>query len=64
MAFYPEWVVVLDDVASGLPHAKITQDNAKDIIREIKRMQAEILELKGRPRGVQVGDGNIQTNQF
>lgn len=64
MAFYPDWVVALNDVAKGTEHAKVTQRNARDIIREIEKMQARIAELEGRPRGVQVGHGNTQTNTF
>jgi hypothetical protein len=64
MAWYPDWVVALDDVAEGKPYATVTQRNAQDVIREIKKMQARIAELEGRPRGVQIGDGNTQTITF
>lgn len=64
MAWYPDWVVALDDVSKDKPGAVITSRNAQDIIREIEKMQARIAELEQRPRGVQVGDGNRQTNNF
>lgn len=64
MAWYPAWVIALNEVAKGVPGGIISQHNAQDIIREIEKMQARIAELEGRPRGVQIGDGNTQTITF
>ena len=50
MAWYPDWVVALDNVAEGLSGATISQRNAQDIIREIEKMQARIAELEGADR--------------
>jgi hypothetical protein len=46
MAWYPDWVVALDDTAKGKPNANVTPDNARDAIREIKKLQARIKELE------------------
>ena len=45
MTWYPDWVVALEEVSKGVEHAVVTRRNAEDIIREIKKMQAEITEL-------------------
>lgn len=51
MAWYPDWVVALDDCATsddGLRYGRsiVTPDNARDIIRELARMSREIKALE------------------
>jgi hypothetical protein len=54
MAFYPEWVVVLDDAAKGSQPAELTPRIAQQIIDAIKELQRERdnlrAELDGTPR--------------
>ena len=42
MAWYPDWVVALDDVAKGRPGAVVTQRNAQDIIRELEQLTRDL----------------------
>jgi UDP-N-acetylglucosamine:LPS N-acetylglucosamine transferase len=46
MAWYPTWVVALDQVAKGTAGAVVDQQDAKDTIREIKKMTAELHRLR------------------
>jgi hypothetical protein len=64
MVWYPDWAVALDDVAKGKAGATVTQQNAADIIRAIEKLQKRIADLEARPRGMQIGDRNTQTNTF
>lgn len=57
MAWYPDWAVALDEVSKGVSGAVVTQRNAADIIREIKKMQDRIIELEARQREVPTGVG-------
>ena len=64
MPFYPDWLCALDDVANRKEGATVTASNARDIIAELHRLSSEVKDLRGRPRGVQIGDRNVQTNTF
>jgi hypothetical protein len=50
MAWYPDWVVALDEVAKGIEGARVTRRNAEDAVREIKKLQAKITALEEEAR--------------